>query len=240
MEQNHLSTHKASFRYESFPDSVPNKAPSFHGKRAILAISVGQLYHEGGKFLATINLLNKHQFERCDIAVADTLQRYNYYGNMSESEALIYSKKAGDEWIKRNAFALSRCNFQYDILRWDTFLSWDKYPKMKSRIEEAYHNDNIYKLALHTNVETYLDRLKQLNPLSNESKLFSFGLQYLIEECPIVMPLWAELGYDFIVYPKPLTVGMAKTRELFVQNSKCQWIHLRFKKRRMIVCQDSI
>ncbi|WP_172462822.1 hypothetical protein [Legionella steigerwaltii] len=48
------------------------------------------------------------------------------------------------------------------------------------------------------------------------------------------MPLWAKMGYDYIIYPKPLIPGMAKTRELFVADEygdKCQWIYLRFKKK---------
>jgi len=58
-------------------------------------------------------------------------------------------------------------------------------------------------------------------------------LQYLIEELPIVMPLWAQMGYDFIIYPKPITPAMKKTYELFVENrydAKCQWLYMRFKK----------
>jgi len=45
--------------------------------------------------------------------------------------------------------------------------------------------------------------------------------------------LWASLGYDFIIYPKPVTPAMDKTRDLFVKDvypAKCRWLHLRFKK----------
>jgi len=222
--------YKAAFKYEA----DANYQNTLNNKKALLAISVGQSYHEEGKFIATIELINKQMFKQCDIVLGDTLQRYNCYGRMNPEEALIYCKEQGDQWLKRNAYALSILNVPHSIIRWDELLSHKCYEKNKKNIMDTYHNDCSYKKALHDNVETYLDRLKALNPESDETLLFSWGLQYLLEECPVIMPLWAEMGYDFIIYPKPLTVGMAKTRELFVNgkfDDKCQWLSLRFKRR---------
>ncbi len=227
----HSDNHyKAVFKYEM----NPNSRDVFNSKKALLAISVGQSYHEEGKFIATIELINKQLFKQCDIVLGDTLQRYNCYGRMTPDEALIYCKQQGDQWLARNALALSNLHVPHTIIRWDELLSHQHYEKNKKFIVDAYNNDNSYKSALHSNVETYIDRLKLLNPGSDDSLLFSWGLQYLLEECPVIMPLWAEMGYDFIIYPKPLTIGMAKTRELFVSgkfDDKCRWLSLRFKKK---------
>ncbi|KTD21417.1 Uncharacterised protein [Legionella lansingensis] len=229
-----LNTHKASFRYTDLDIEGENKKMNFEGKKALLFISVGQAYHEQGKFLATIELVNKHPFARCDIVMADTLQRHNHYGRLGEEKAWVYAKEAGDHWLERSAFALSKHTIPHDIIRWDDLLFHKDYPELKDKIVKAYHENEEYKAALHTNVLTYIDRLKSINPLTDQEALFNYGLNYLIEECPIVMPLWAQMGYDFIIYPKPLTPGMEKTRDLFLPeelSDKCQWIYLRFKKR---------
>ena len=225
------ATYKASFRFE---DDYIDKKESFSNKKALLAISVGQPYHENGKLMATINLLNKHAFEQCDIVVGDTLQRYNYYGKMSEKEALSHCYQQGEDWLKRNGSSLAKLKIPHSIIRWNELLAHENYEKYKNKIVKAYHNECQYKSALHSNVERYIERLQDLNPELGQDVLFSFGLGYLLEETPIIMPLWAEMGYDYIVYPKPLTVGMAKTRELFVEGkfeNKCQWVSLRFKKK---------
>lgn len=225
------ANYKASFKFEN--DNI-DKETIFDNKKALLAISVGQPYHENGKLMATINLLNRHSFAQCDIVVGDTLQRYNYYGKMSEEEALSYCYQQGEDWLNRNSSSLAKLKIPHSIIRWNELLIHENYEKYKNKIVKAYHNEYHYKSALHSNVERYIERLKDLNPELEQDVLFSFGLGYLLEETPIIMPLWAEMGYDYIVYPKPLTVGMAKTRELFVEGKfedKCQWVSLRFKKK---------
>lgn len=234
VSEEELNTHKASFRYSELDIEGDNKAKNFEEKKALLFISVGQAYHEKGKFLATIELVNKYPFDRCDIVMADTLQRHNHFGRMGVEKATIFSKEAGDHWLKRSAYALSKFNVPHSIIRWDDLLFHEDYAALKEKIVKAYHENEEYKHAIDTNVMTYIDRLTLINPNTDQETLFQNGLGYLIEECPIVMPMWAQMGYDYIIYPKPLTPGMAKTRELFVTDEysdKCQWIYLRFKKK---------
>lgn len=232
--QDQLNTHKASFRYTNLDIEGDSSKMNFEGKKALLFVSVGQDYHEKGKFLATIDLVNKYPFARCDIVMADTLQRYNHFGRLGEEAAATYTKEAGDHWLKRSEYALSKHKLPHTIIRWDELLHHKDYDQLRAEIDKAYNEDESYKEALHTNVMTYIERLTLLNPATDQSTLFKNGLGYLIEECPIVMPMWAQMGYDYIIYPKPLTPGMEKTRDLFVTgkyDEKCQWIYLRFKKR---------
>jgi tRNA-dependent cyclodipeptide synthase len=230
--QEQLNTHKASFKYNDLID-IDLQTLSFAGKKALLFVSVGQEYHEKGKFLATIELLNKYPFASCDIVMADTLQRHNHRGRLGD-ESWKYSKKAGDQWLVRSEFALNSFNLPHKIIRWDELLNHHDYAALKEQIDKSYNENAVYQEAIHSNVMTYIERLQLLNPITDKETLFKNGLEYLIEECPIVMPLWAQMGYDFIIYPKPLTPGMRMTRDLFVADKypgKCQWLFLRFKKR---------
>jgi len=230
--------HKASFRYEPYyqedwlAEAFNDKASFFKNKKALIFISVGQAYHEGSKFLALIRLLNKYNFKVCDIVMADTLQRHNFM-SLSSKEAYEYTKKAGDFWLKRHEVILSEFQLPHSIIRWDDFLSHQKYLELRERIEKEYSVNEEYQQKVIFNVETYLERLRINNPGVDTKVLFNNGLEYLIEELPIVMPLWAKMGYDFIIYPKPITPAMKYTHELFVKDKlgdKCHWIYLRFKK----------
>jgi tRNA-dependent cyclodipeptide synthase len=230
IENQSLNTHKASFRSEL---QIDNKSEFFKGKKAILFISVGQAYHEGGKFLSTIELVNKFDFKCCDIMMADTLQKHNFMGAMGVERAYEYTRKAGDLWLERNRFALEQLAIEHSITRWDDLLSHKDYSGYRKLIDEQYVTNPAYRETLTTNANVYIDRLKAINPDVEEDELFKNGLEYLIEEMPIVMPMWANMGYEIIIYPKPLTVGMQKTYEIFVKDShpgKCQWVYMRFKK----------
>jgi len=231
--------HKASFRYDPYHSGMDpiscfgDKSNFFKDKCALLFISVGQAYHEGSKFLSTIRLVNNYKFKSCDIVMADTLQRHNFL-NFSPEQAQIYTRKAGDCWLKRNEIALEEFSHNYSIIRWDDLLSHENYFMLRKKIESEYKKNIEYEQAIRSNVEAYLERLKNTNPGVETGLLVDSGFKYLIEELPIVMPLWAEMGYDFIIYPKPITPAMKKTYDLFVHDnfqSKCRWIYLRFKKR---------
>jgi tRNA-dependent cyclodipeptide synthase len=230
VENQYLNTHKASFRTEL---QIDNKETYFQGKKALLFISVGQAYHEEGKFLSTIELVNKYQFKSCDIVMADTLQRHNFKGAMGNYQAYEYTKNAGDIWLKRNQMALEQLKHQHQIIRWDELLFHKDYTNYRKLIDEEIARNEDYREALSSNARIYIERLQNINPNVAEEELFANGLEYLVEEMPIVMPMWADMGYEIIIYPKPQTLGMKKTYEIFVQDKhpeKCQWVFMRFKK----------
>ena len=233
-EETIRSPYKVLFRYADLETGSDNKKISFTGKKALLLISVGQAYHEGEKFMATIRQVNKHQFSQCDIVLADSLQKHNYYHKMDENTAYEFAKSEGLFWLKRNAPALDKHTLPGRVISWDELLCHPDYSSYKTQIINTYDSNADFRTALHTNVENYIKRALQVNPAADKQALFTHGLNYLIEECPIVMPIFAKMGYDYIIYPNSLTPGMRKTRELFVSDSladKCQWVFLKFRKR---------
>lgn len=220
---------KRNFLKASF---VSEKSLPTENKKCILLISVGQRYHEDDKLAATIDLINKSKFSSCLIAIADTLQRHNYL-DKSLDEAYQTSLLMGDEWINRNINIINRLNPKVEILRWDDALQNEQYAFFKQKIEKEYQVNNSYQNAIHTTISSFTDRVKHRDPYANIDLIFSNCLKYLIEECPIIMPLWASQGYDFVIYPKPMTKAMAMTHELFVKpiyHNKGDWLSLKFKK----------
>lgn len=208
------------------------KKYTLSGKQAVLLVSVGVNYHEAEWLTGTIALINQSNFSRCTIAVADTLQRHNIVSNDQES-AYNIALRLGNEWLSRNDQILSQLNCEVKILRWDEVLTHPTYSYLKQKIENEYHENAFYKEMIDSTINTFLARIKKRNPSIDLENIFSNSLQYLIEECPVIMPLWASQGYDFVIYPKVMTKAMATTYELFVKPfypGKCQWLALEFKR----------
>ncbi|MFJ5595217.1 tRNA-dependent cyclodipeptide synthase [Streptomyces noursei] len=203
------------------------------GTRAILLVSVGQRYHEGDKLRATVELVNRSEFKQLTIAVADTLQRSNYI-DASPEQAYARSLREGDEWLERNDKILGQLSVPNEVLRWDEALKDPDYPQFRQRIERAYAEIAEYRQAVDSTIKKFIDRLAARAPEADTEKAFKGCLEYLIEECPIIMPMWAHQGYDHVIYPQPMTAAMAESQRLFVTTEypgKGGWLSLRFKKR---------
>ncbi|MFD7921339.1 tRNA-dependent cyclodipeptide synthase [Streptomyces sp. NPDC059740] len=203
------------------------------GTRAVLLVSVGQRYHEGDKLQATVDLVNRSRFGHVTVAVADTLQRTNY-PQLAPEEAHRHALREGERWLERNDKILGRLAVPSDVLRWDDALQDPAYPALRARVERAYREDPGYQEAVHATIGRFVDRRVARDPDTDVARAFDDCLAYLIEECPIIMPLWASQGYDHIIYPQPMTAAMSRTQRLFVSTEypgKGGWLSLRFKKR---------
>jgi tRNA-dependent cyclodipeptide synthase len=220
-----MSAYKASFETQAAPD--------YRGKHALFLISVGQDYHEGGKFEATVDLVNRSGFGRYTIAVADILQRHNL-SNYDYQQVYQVSSDAGDQWLARNRAAIDRLEIPGRILRWQECLAEDGYRQLLDRVQFEYENNREYREEVNATIDLFLDRLKKRDPEADLVEAQYRCLTYLIEECPIIMPLWASQGIDYVIYPQPMTRAMSMTRRLFVEPNypeRAQWLSLKFKKR---------
>ena len=177
------------------------KIPSPETKKIILLISVGQPYHESNYLSAAINLINKEHFGFCTIAVADTLQRHNYCLKLSQDEAYNLAEEKGEAWRKRNSGILSTLNIDNELINWDTWLNHPSYSYFRKKIDDLYSLDEDYKQGIDNTINSFALRVtKRQQYPAEESRLFeALCLEYIREECAIIMPLWASLKYDFII-----------------------------------------
>ena len=192
----------------NFTNTDEKERKEFKNSKCVLGISVGQKYHENGKFHASIRLVNKH-FGYCNILVADTLQRYTMsikQQNIDEKEIYILSKKAGDAWIERNMRYISELTIPYVISRWDEWLADNRYQYYSKQVSELYNNDAVYKDAVETIACDFLAKRDSLN-VKNQKLAFDLCLKYLLEESAVAC-LWVERGHKFDVYPSGANLVM--------------------------------
>lgn len=209
------------------------------GSKAVIHISVGQEYHEGGKFWATIDAINA-KFSQCDIMLCDTLQRYTLYiNNPAITNAKQQCKLAleqGDYWLERNRAAIDSLTIPHNIYRWDHWLNDAEYNALREQVDKLYENDLAYRQAIHDTINVFIDRLKKrfADKEFDYEHFFKVSLEYLKEECAIIVPMWVRNEYEFVIYPRKRTAAMQATYERFVKPyhpNLLREVYLKFNKR---------
>lgn len=161
----------------------------------LLPISVGQGYHEGEKFRATILVVNKH-FRDCHVVICDSLQRFTiqFAENLSDSEATRVSLLRGREWLERNRAALDLLSIPHQITKWDDWKSDAAFVRHAQDIERLHAADEMYRQSI-IETTTVFARVRQSVTIDK-----SLAEKYIREECAM-MSLWIEQGFEFEVYP---------------------------------------
>jgi hypothetical protein len=202
-------------------------------KTALLLVSVGKEYHEGIKLSCTIDKINQSGFGSCVIAVADTLQRHNYYTNVA-SDNYRRSLDCGTEWIRNNNEHLSKLKMKSKVLRWDECLHRKEFKHYYDKIVNEYYSNENYRQSINETIGVFAERNNIVKGTTEYENIFYRSLFYILEECPIIMPMWADDGIHFIIYPKQMTNAMSKTRDIFVREKNDEyvnWISLKFRKK---------
>lgn len=219
----------------SFKDCPIEDRKQFFKSKCLMPISVGQMVHEGEKFIATLELINR-TFNDCTILIDDTIQRYTYKienENKSDSELYEQALREGDMWLERNIHIINSLTIPHRILRWDDWLKHPNYQNQKNKIDNYYNDNLVYKEAVDSNINIFLERYALKNEkLKNYEQAFNYCLEYLKEECAC-MCLWALEGYHFEVYPTGRNLAMTATYELLISpvcNNVLKSVSLRFKK----------
>ena len=189
----------------------------FKQAKCALPISVGQPYHEGEKFAATIDLVNEN-FKECTIIVCDTLQRHTIaiFEPEADDEALYQkSLQNGDAWIARNKDKIETLTIPHQIVRWDKWLFSPLYQQKRKIIDEAYDNDALFKKVFDDTANKFLCRAKKRKNDIDLAGVFDKSLGYVKEECVFDL-LCVKEQFDFLVYPRPRPAAKQAVYEKFI------------------------
>ena len=199
------------------------------GKKVVLPISVAQKYHEGNKFTATLELVQKY-FSECDIIVCDTLQRHNLLNEHSLEYATQLSYQRGTEWIERNIHKLDHLAIPFNIIRWNDCLANSNYHSTLESLKQECEQNPALTHALLTDINKFTERNKSL---STEEEIATHSYNYLLEETAVILSYFIEKEYHFILYPNEMPNFVQQSRELssFAQSSGLiQHLRIRFRK----------
>lgn len=200
----------------------------FKQSTCLTTISVGQQTHEGERFSATIDLLN-NSFQSCVMLIDDTLQRHTMALNAMEDAAFFYEKslKEGDLWLERNEKYYKKLSILTKIIRWDTWLNHPNFLTQKKKIEDAIHDDIVYRQAFENSIEIFLTKYysRLLNPENFDmERARKLSFNFVLEECTALC-LWPELQCQFEVYPNRHNAAIEETRMRFVLSKHPDLLH---------------
>jgi hypothetical protein len=201
----------------------------FKDSRCLLTISVGQEAHEGEKFAATIDLINR-SFKSCIILVDDTLQRHTLAIGSEQSSDYFYEKTLvlGDRWINENKQYYESLSVVEKVIRWNYWLTCKDYLNAKEKVTSLLTVEEEYKQIFQDSIEQFLFRYsKRLeNPHTfDKKKAELLCLDYLTEECAMIV-LSNSLKAQFELYAGQHNQAILETYKRFVWLENPSFLHL--------------
>ena len=156
-----------------------------------LEISVGALYNEGDKFLATCEWV-KHRFDNVVILVNDTLQRHNLIiSGMDQGQAMELSRTQGKQWMERNLKHIHNIDgfANVHIYRWDDWLARDGYNDALTAAHNEYINNHEWRKLVNSSIDEYLSRQKSIEDLELYKRQ---SFLYYMEETAVLSAAYSE------------------------------------------------
>jgi tRNA-dependent cyclodipeptide synthase len=209
----------------------------FADSHVVLLVSVGKPYHEGEKLQAAINFVN-NKFKTCTIMVCDSLQRHtlSLTEQINIDKAYTLSLQTGERWIYESSKIYQALRIPYSLYRWDQWLKAQEYEAAKNTVDKLYTNDIQFKTAIDTSANKFISRYARRHPHPNQidyHRAYAAGTEYLKEECCVIMNIWRQYDYDFILYPGEMIDAVKMARHHFVlqrNSEKLKWLYIKFRR----------
>lgn len=180
--------------------------------KAVFIISIGNEKQNGVKLKSMIDLIN-NTFKYCDIVVCDTLQRHNMKDTFSsDKEFEQQSLNLGNNWIERNREALALLKIPHINYRWNDFLKRNDFEENRKKVLDAYNSDENFRTAFQNTANQFIKR----NPTQRSYECIKYSIDYLIEECAIMMLMWQNKKYNYILYSGSEPECFSETHKRFV------------------------
>lgn len=218
----------------SYQDCPVSDRRLFKYSNCLIPISVGQQVHEGDKFQAIIELVNR-TFKSCAILIDDTIQRHTLkisHSGMSEAQLYHKAHSEGNFWVERNKSIYSKLEIPYQVIRWDDWLLHENFKEQLQVIDNLYNINTDYKDAVDSTITEYLMRKQRVDIIPDYAQATAVCLDYLKEECA-EMTLWIEGKHEFELYPTGRNRAMAATHKYLIEPTYphlLKSVALRFKK----------
>lgn len=205
-----------------------------HATAALLISPMQPYYQDQEKFEALISLINRSAFQFLYVVIGDTCSHYNFISEgYSLQDSITQSKALGNRWLRTFHESLNRLTVAFEITRWDQWVKHPKYSEFRSKIDVLFATNTAVREAFLASALEYMDRQTKKIQISREQQL-SLGLEYLKEECSVIMPLFASLGIEYAIYPANMLEAMQATRNSTILpeygDSRVHWLSLRFKR----------
>ncbi|MGE0279077.1 MAG: tRNA-dependent cyclodipeptide synthase [Rhizobiaceae bacterium] len=202
-----------------------------------LGISVGQPYHEGGKFAATVEWAARH-FEHIRVDVSDTLQRHRLIREgVRAEEAARASLREGDRWLARATPVLGACGKPYTITRWNEWLRHTEFPAVHQAYGRLAQSNAVLSGAVVADIDGFIARqVKHGESIADTSAVRAASRAYLLEELAVIT-LQGRAQASARIYPGPELASFRAIRSSRVTDAPAglerdYYVHVNLERRK--------
>lgn len=224
--------------------------PSYEDAKFVIGVSVGSPDFEGERLDKILDMAK--QGMEVYIELGCSLQRHTaaiFNPHKSEDELLIGAIKDGDEWLERNLPRIQRALGKKlkDVGRWETWRHHAEYLEKREQLDALYRDDVDFKQKMDKSINEVADRLGKIfqnSSVADIEVMRQHIYDYLAEETVIIMQLWFEKGYNFIIYPNKISPILQEGYERFVvpnslNSTMLQWVAVRIKHKSRLKTTDA-
>lgn len=154
-----------------------------------LLISVGQPYHEGSKFAALVDWINRQGFHSVRVAVNDGLQGWNNLADgVGGAKAFADAEAAGQQWIDRHNDRLQSFRAaSVSVTRWRTWLDHPDYAQTESKLHELLADkDGSLAQVMRSDSQQILKRRTKRISVLRPDRFLECSLEYMREEIAVL------------------------------------------------------
>ena len=167
--------------------------------------------------------------------VADSLIRHNLLNGvgLTEYEAHELSLIERDKWIDAQSQYLQALQVDYVVKRWDDYLAHAEYKKWRGQVDVLYETSRSCRLAFEKSILEFIKRRSQKINMTDEyiASMALNSLEYLKEECAIIMPMWSSMGVDCVIYPSEMLDAMCFVKDVLLSKENPRWLSVRMEKK---------
>lgn len=208
---------------------------SLYDNICFVPISLGQEYHEGGKFASIMRLVEK-SFKECVIIVSDVLHRHTLViedASLNAEQALQRAVEKGRQWVSANSVYWEDLSIPCRIVYWGELLHSTAYSRHRCELDALCSGSYC---ANHLVEEMVGHFVRSVCPEdadeSEKARIAALSREYLLEEHAIQLRMIPEQFPDHhFVYPHTNRLDPLMELYRIISGCQCRWLRVRISRR---------
>ena len=100
-------------------------------------------------------------------------------------------------------------------------------------MDVLYETSRSCRLAFEKSILEFIKRRSQKINMTDEyiASMALNSLEYLKEECAIIMPMWSSMGVDCVIYPSEMLDAMCFVKDVLLSKENPRWLSVRMEKK---------
>ncbi|GFM35743.1 hypothetical protein [Desulfovibrio psychrotolerans] len=198
-------------------------------------ISLGQEYHEGGKFASIMRLVEK-SFKECVIIVSDVLHRHTLViedASLDAEQALSRALEKGRQWVAANSAHWKDLSIPCRVVYWGELLHSEAYMRHRRELDALCSKSYCANHLVDEMVGHFVRSACAADAGESErARVAALSREYLLEEHAIQLRMIPEqFPEHHFVYPHTNRLDPLMELYRIISGCQCRWLRVRISRR---------